>query len=167
MASCSTCGTTILFGGKRQGTFRFCSDKCLARGQYLLVADQIPDSVVDEFARRVHLGLCPKCQGPGPVDVHNSYSVWSAVYLTSWKTVPNVVCKECGSKAQTRALLSSLLLGWWGIPWGFLVTPMQIVKNISAMRRDVSPTEPSKELLRVARLHLASRAAAQPPPASS
>ncbi len=166
MATCSSCGTTILFGGKRLGDFRFCSDKCLARGRYLTVAERIPDAAVADLARRVHSGPCPKCHGPGPVDVHNAYSVWSAIYLTSWKTEPNVVCRSCGSKAQVRAVLSSLVLGWWGFPWGFFVTPMQIVKNIAALRRQVSPTEPSTHLLRVARLTLASQVAAQAPPPS-
>jgi len=66
MASCSACGTTILFGGKRLGDLRFCSDKCLARGRHLAVAGQIPDAVVADLARRVHSGRCPKCNGPGP-----------------------------------------------------------------------------------------------------
>ncbi|MBP6661129.1 MAG: hypothetical protein KA174_10620 [Chitinophagales bacterium] len=27
--------------------------------------------------------------------------------------------------------LISLLFGWWGIPWGFIYTPMSIISNIS------------------------------------
>ncbi len=166
MASCSACGTTILFGGKRLGDLRFCSDKCLARGRHLAVAGQIPDAVVADLARRVHSGPCPKCNGPGPVDVYNAYSIWSALYLTSWKTEPNVACRSCGSKAQVRALLSSLVLGWWGFPWGFLMTPVQIGRNIAALRRRANPAEPSAELLRVARLTLASRLPEAPGPAT-
>ena len=83
MATRSSCGTTILFGGKRLDEFRFCSDKRLSRGHYLALAATVPDAAVDELARRTLSAPCPKCHGLGPVDVHNAYSVWSAVYLTS------------------------------------------------------------------------------------
>ena len=33
MATCASCGTTILFGGKKIGDKRFCDDKCAARGR--------------------------------------------------------------------------------------------------------------------------------------
>ena len=60
-----------------------------------------------------------------------------------------------------RALLSSTLLGWWGFPWGLLVTPMQIARNISALTRRPDPLTPSPELLRAARIHIATQAVAQ------
>src|SRR5437016_412351 len=31
-------------------------------------------------------------------------------------------------------VLISLLLGWWGIPWGFIYTPMAIITNLSGGR---------------------------------
>jgi hypothetical protein len=83
------------------------------------------------------------------------YSVWSAVYVTRWKTQSFIVCKSCGTKAQVRGLLFSGLLGWWGIPWGLFITPMQIVRNIAALRRSTDPVVPSDELRRVAQVHLA------------
>jgi len=87
--------------------------------------------------------------------------VWSAVYLTSWKTQPHIVCRQCGTKAQIRALLFSALFGWWGIPWGFLMTPVQIVRNVSGLRKDTDPFAPSEDLRRLARLHLAKQVVAQ------
>ena len=88
MATCATCGSTILFGGARLGEFRFCNSNCLARGRPLTIAREIPDNIVTDLARRIHSGQCPKCQGPGPVDVHKAFSVWSAIAMTSWKTQP-------------------------------------------------------------------------------
>jgi hypothetical protein len=155
MASCAYCGTTILFGGKRINDLRFCNEKCLASGAHLTVADQVPSHQVTELASTLHRGPCPKCQGPGPIDVHKAYTVWSALYLTSWKTKPLVVCRACGTKAQIRALLFSALFGWWGIPWGFFITPMQIVRNVSGLRKTTDPFVPSEDLRRLAQLHLA------------
>src|SRR3989442_771976 len=88
------------------------------------------------------------------VDVHKTHTVWSAVYLTSWKSTPNIVCRSCGTKAQLLALLSSTLLGWWGFPWGVFVTPVQIGRNIAGLLRKPDPYSPSEELLRLARLQL-------------
>ena len=110
MATCATCGTTILFGGKRVGQYRFCSDKCLARGRPLTFAAQVPDAAADELARRLLSAPCPKCHGLGPVDVHNAYSVWSALYLTRWSTKQIVGCRSCATKAQVQALVFSAVL---------------------------------------------------------
>ncbi len=161
MSTCAVCGSTILFGGKRMDEYRFCNDTCLAKGRHLAVASQVPDDLVAQLAAKLHAGPCPKCQGAGPIDVHKAHSVWSALVLTSWKTQPYVVCKRCGTRAQLLALLSSTLFGWWGVPWGLLVTPMQIVRNVAALRRSPDPLRPSEDLLRLARLHLASQLVAR------
>ena len=79
MAKCDYCGSTIIFGGKRQGDLRFCNDRCLGNGGLLLVSRQVPENVVHESLWKVHQGRCPKCTGPGPVDVHVSHRVWSAL----------------------------------------------------------------------------------------
>ena len=161
MATCAYCGTTILFGGKRIDDLRFCNEKCRANGAHVAVAEQVPSQQVTELASTLHRGPCAKCQGPGPIDVHKAFTVWSALYLTSWKTQPHIVCRECGTKAQIRALLFSVLFGWWGIPWGFLITPVQIVRNISGLRRSTDPFVPSDDLRRLARLHLAKQLVAR------
>jgi hypothetical protein len=39
-----------------------------------------------------------------------------------------------GSKGLARGLpftLLSLVLGWWGVPWGIIYTPLAIVTNLS------------------------------------
>ncbi len=39
-----------------------------------------------------------------------------------------------GERAWLRSLpycLVSLLLGWWGIPWGVIYTPLTIVRNLA------------------------------------
>lgn len=66
MASCDYCGSTILFGGSREGDFRFCNDKCRQGGALLAVASQIPPDVLAEQVKRLHQGPCPSCGGEGP-----------------------------------------------------------------------------------------------------
>ena len=157
MASCDTCGSSILFGGKSEGGYRFCNATCQQRGRVLIAANQVPEDVLNEHVHAVHQGACPKCQGPGPVDVHTSHSVYSLLFMTSWKSKPEISCRPCGVKSQALATLSSAALGWWGFPWGLIMTPVQLVKNIGGMLSKGNPDAPSAQLRQQVRLHLGAR----------
>ena len=159
MAKCAYCGTTLLFGGKSHGNLRFCNDKCLSNGQVLLVAQEVPDEMVKAQAREIHSGLCPVCRGrSGPVDVQTSHKVISFVLMTSWSSTPRISCRSCGRRAQLGATLYSLFLGWWGFPFGLLMTPVQITKNIAGMLRSSDSMSPSPQLEQMVRLNIASQA---------
>lgn len=160
MAKCDFCGTTIIFGGRRQGDLRFCNDRCRQNGALLNVSKQLPEGLVQQKTWEIHRGLCPKCGGPGPVDVHNSYRIWSALLITSWNTRPHVSCRSCGVKAQLLDAGFSLVLGWWGFPWGFLVTPIQIGRNLVGAAKGPDPSQPSAKLEKVVRITIASQAVA-------
>jgi hypothetical protein len=160
MARCAACGTTILFGGQRAGDQRYCNATCLATGQALAVARQLPEAEVQSFVQRLHVGPCPKCRGNGPVEVYRVHKVWSALIITSWSSVRQVSCRSCASKAQLGGIAFSLLLGWWGFPWGLILTPVQVVRNLRGLLRTPDPYRPSPELETVARVQLVSQLAA-------
>ena len=86
MASCAYCGSTILFGGQTVGNMRFCNARCRSKGRVAQLAAQVSDGEARSLAIRIHGGLCPRCSSSGPVDVHTSYRVWSAVVLTQWQS---------------------------------------------------------------------------------
>ncbi len=157
MASCAYCSTTILFGGKRNGDLRFCNDTCEQKGALSLIANQLSPADVASYIGHVHQGSCPKCSGPGPVDVHTSYRVWSALVLTQWSSRPLVSCKRCGTKQKLGDAAFSLFLGWWGFPWGILMTPVQLGRNIVALLKSPDPASPSAALENILRLHLAAQ----------
>lgn len=164
MAKCDSCGSIIVFGGKRIGSQRFCSDTCVAKGQLLAQAQRVPEEAVQREVWSVHLGLCPKCTGSGPVDVHSSYRIWSAVILTRWISAQQISCRACGRKSQLLAILYSAVLGWWGFPYGLIMTPVQIVRNLAAMGRAPTVGVPSPRLENLVRLRLAKRNAPEVPP---
>lgn len=112
MASCAYCNTRILFGGKRDGDRRYCNEKCLHQGLLSDAASQLSPADVQAHIFRVHKGNCPKCDGPGPVDVHTSYRVYSVVMMTSWSSRPLVACARCGTKQKIGDTVFSLFLGW-------------------------------------------------------
>lgn len=155
MPKCSYCNSTIIIGGVRDGDLRFCNQKCHQEGALLRVAQLIPEVDVKQRVTAIHQGACPNCQGIGSIDVHTSHSVWSALVVTTWKSSPQVSCVSCGKKAKIKATLGSVFLGWWGFPWGLIVTPIQITKNLWGLARSQPSFAPSPQLERIVRLGLA------------
>lgn len=162
MASCAYCNTTILFGGRGNGGLRFCNATCEQKDALAAVASQLPASDVAAYIAQVHRGNCPKCSGPGPVDVHTSYRVWSALILTSWASRPLLGCRKCGMKQKLGDTAFSAILGWWGLPWGIIMTPVQIVRNLFSLAAPPDPSAPSPALEKILRLHLAEQLTDKP-----
>jgi len=146
MARCGYCKTAILFGGVRDGNERYCNVRCHENSFILKVASQVPQATVVNEVALVHRGKCAKCGGPGPVDVHRVYRVWSAGILTRWSHFPIVVCRSCARKSQFGGLIFSFFFGWWGFPWGIIFTPLQIARNIIGMCGGPDPARPSPDL---------------------
>ena len=155
MAICATCGTTLIFGGVKDGKKRYCNQKCYEADEFNRFADKIPDEIVEQVTKKIHDSHCPKCEGSGPVDIHHSYSIYSVIVFTSWKTNENLVCKKCASKQQTVDLIGSLFLGWWGFPLGLIMTPIQLVRNIISLGKNPGAQGPSGNLRQHARLMIA------------
>jgi hypothetical protein len=105
--------------------------------------------------------IVPRCSGGGPVDVHTTHEVWSAVVLTSWKSIPALSCKSCGVKRQIGALAFSGFLGWWGFPFGLILTPIQVVRNLVGMLGGPRRDQPSQLLVDTVTRYLAAEFAAQ------
>ncbi|MEW6349866.1 MAG: hypothetical protein AB1646_12440 [Thermodesulfobacteriota bacterium] len=162
MATCSYCGSFILFGGERLGGLRYCNATCRDNGTLLAIAGQLPDDLVRQHVQEIHRGLCPKCRSSGPIDVHTAYRVWSALLVTSWRNIPEICCRSCGIKSQLQGIVYSLVLGWWGFPWGLVMTPVQIVRNIVGLAGPPDPLVASAALDRLVRVHLAATLG-QPP----
>jgi hypothetical protein len=158
MATCGYCGTTILFGGVRDGAQRFCNNKCHQSAYLLRVAQTIPASTVERQVEEVFRGNCPKCHGLGPNDLHKVHRVWSALVLTSWSSSGQVCCRSCATKSQLGGLFFCLFLGWWGFPWGLVMTPVQIARNIMGMCAGPDPSKPSDDLRKVVQVGLGARA---------
>jgi len=157
MPKCDNCGSTIIFGGEHDGQLRFCNKRCMQSGALASISRQIPDNLVDQQVWSVHQGRCPACNGPGPVDVHVSHRVWSALVLTSWNSRPRMSCRACGVKSQIADSMFSLSFGWWGFPWGLVYTPIQIGRNIAGLVRGPDPAKPSPQLVRSVRLAIAAQ----------
>jgi hypothetical protein len=98
---------------------------------------------------------CPTCGNAGPVDVRPSFRVYSLLFYTSWKTVNKIECRSCARKRQWGDLSYSLVAGWWGVPWGIFVTPVQVIRNIVALLDTRS--SPSRRFQQVVKIDLAQK----------
>jgi len=154
MAKCRTCQRFVIFGGKRDGDHSYCSQKCLDEDILRETGEMIPRDLLDERVRAIHLGPCPRCHRDGPVDVHRSYSLWTLLYFTQTRSCEHLVCRSCARQSQFWASIRSMLLGPWG-PFGILLTPVQIVRNVAAMIGGPPSYAPSALLVQVVRRHTA------------
>ncbi|HEX4959959.1 MAG TPA: hypothetical protein VF173_03905 [Thermoanaerobaculia bacterium] len=157
MAKCDYCGSMILFGGTKAGDKRFCNARCHQSWQLIQVSSQLAPESVHRQVWEVHQGLCPVCKGQGPVDVHTAHQVWSAVLITQWKSLPRLSCRACGVKHQVSNLAICLVAGWWGFPWGLIVTPVQVIRNLGGMMHGPDPLKPSEQLEKIVRMSLGRR----------
>ena len=157
MGHCKSCGTVILFGGLSEDGLKYCSEACLEQARVLQTAEEVPPDILSEEVARVHTGACPGCGGQGPIDLHTSHRVTSLVVMSSWRSHPRVSCRSCGVKAQAGSLVYCLVLGWWGFPWGLLMTPVQIARNIAGLAQSPNPEQPSEHLAAAVRVDLGAR----------
>ena len=170
MANCSYCDSFILFGGQTDQTGRYCNTNCQQAGNLLALSQTVPPSQMASLIREVHEGNCPRCGGHGPVDMHKAHQVWSALILTSWSSNPELSCKRCATKRQLSAIAFSGVLGWWGFPWGIIMTPVQVIRNVTEMAGGPKADHPTPLLTKFVRLNVAarlvehSRARPAPPP---
>lgn len=161
MAKCGYCGSSVIVGGVKGGNHRFCNQKCHQAAYILAIAEKVPAEVLNKHVDDVLHSNCPKCGSLGPVDVHKAHQVWSAFVVTHWSSKAHVCCRSCGIKAQAGAALFSFFFGWWGFPWGLVVTPVQIARNIAGMVGGGETTRPSKELQRLIKVHLGTQLLSQ------
>jgi len=57
----------------------------------------------------------------------------SLVVITNYEKRVRVGCPSCLKKKNATALIGSLVIGWWGIPWGPIRTLQSVWINISNM----------------------------------
>jgi hypothetical protein len=168
MASCGYCKSFILIGGVRKGADRFCNDKCHQGAYVLSLAQRVPADLVAKHVQDVFRGNCPQCNGLGPIDVHKVHRVWSALVLTSWSSSQKVCCRSCATKGQLGAALLSGTLGWWGFPWGLIMTPIMVARNVMGICAGPDSSRPSADLEKLVRVNLGVKLLAaseqKPPP---
>lgn len=65
-----------------------------------------------------------------------------------------IACPNCVSAKAKKTLIISLLLGWWGFPWGPIKTIQSIFTNSKALR-SANYCEPTLEFIEFIKPHAA------------
>lgn len=148
MEECGSCGANILFGGQEAGGNRYCSRSCLERARAALLAGEVDPAEVQREMANISLGACPECgDRTAPVGVWVAHRVYGLAIVTRWTSKPQISCASCGRKALVAGILFSLVFGWWGLPWGLLITPLQITRNVLGLTPWADPNNPQSPLL--------------------
>ncbi|WP_084140402.1 J domain-containing protein [Brevundimonas nasdae] len=56
-------------------------------------------------------------------------SVVSVILTTITTPVQGIFCSDCAQKTAIKASITTGLFGWWGVPWGPILTIKEIVRN--------------------------------------
>src|SRR5882672_2364190 len=91
MAKCGYCNSTVMLG-LRDGDQRFCNNKCKQNAYVLRMSRLVAEEMLEREVEAIHRGNCPKCNLPGPVDMHKYYEVLSLIVLTRWTTKQQLSC---------------------------------------------------------------------------
>lgn len=158
MERCSYCRKRILSRGVDAHGLRFCGQQCAEGWRFSDLCARVPAELLEREVWAAYQGGCPQCHGPGPVDVYTGYRVWSALVWTQWSSWPRVLCRSCGRRSLWADAGYSLVLGWWGFPFGLIMTPVQVWRNFAALFRMKDTSGPSSALRDLARRHIAGRA---------
>ncbi|SFK97047.1 hypothetical protein SAMN04487938_2714 [Lysobacter sp. cf310] len=152
---CDRCGKSCGVATVHDGGQTFCGPACREHMRIMEAAADYDDDAVHRHAQTLQHGPCPHCQRQGsPIEVRRSYHVWSALFITRWGTTSKVRCRACGIRANLLDAGYSATLGWWGFPFGLLMTPVQILRNLGEMVMRDRARPPSPELLEFARADL-------------
>jgi hypothetical protein len=149
--------------GLRDGDQRFCNEKCKQNAYVVRMSRLVPAETLEREVETIYRGNCPKCNLPGPVDIHKYYEVLSFLVMTRWTTKQQLSCHSCGRKRQLGAIALCFVGGWWGFPFGLVLTPVQITRNIIAMCSQPPASQPSASLRQLIQVNLGQRIARNQP----
>ncbi|MCE9685797.1 J domain-containing protein [Shewanella sp. AS16] len=103
----------------------------LARAQYDTISVEAKSSNTTSSETPPELIMCSVC---GKVTAQPRYAIFyevkSFIFMTTRTPIQGIFCSSCAEKKALRATVVTWLLGWWGIPWGFIYSFQAICANL-------------------------------------
>ena len=109
MAKCDYCGSTIIFGGKRDANGRFCNQKCQGRGGLLAFSRQIPEGTVAGRLARARGLLAKRLTRRGVVLSAGSIALALSEHAATACVPTSVAAATIGAGVSTLALMRPIL----------------------------------------------------------
>lgn len=92
---------------------------------------ELTESELTELKSKIANLPCPDCGAKNtPLIGTLIRTVKSFIVLTSYKKVPVITCETCANKRRKNAMITTFLLGWWGIPFGVFRTPIALIQTL-------------------------------------
>jgi hypothetical protein len=100
---------------------------------------ELTDAELNDYCLLASTLDCPNC-GSSLIPLNGTMTseVVSVILFTQCARKIKVACPDCLDKANTRALVKSVTLGWWGIPWGIVRTVQAIAQNLNCKKTNRS-----------------------------
>ena len=152
VATCINCDYEIMVGEdiltvvENGREMSFCDEECYGELIGRRHAHDVPEAIVEEIVFKVHQGACVMCGGNGPIDIFETNYIVSFILGALVDKNEYICCHRCGQKKKILSIFWCTLLGWWSIPTGILMTPVQIAKNIRGLFTPKKMDAPSDEL---------------------
>jgi hypothetical protein len=85
---------------------------------------------IDYYCSLINGLNCPICgNGTDKLNATLTAEVMSFIVLTSYRKKIHVGCPDCLDKVTNSALIKTIVLGWWGFPWGVIRSIQAIILN--------------------------------------
>jgi hypothetical protein len=97
---------------------------------------------LDAYCEKLRSLPCPSCGGTAQkLNATLTSEVMSFLIITHYKRQIKIACPRCLDRANNSALTTSLLLGWWGFPWGIIRTIQAIGQNSKKQNHFETPND--------------------------
>jgi len=103
---------------------------------------ELTEIEVNELISKIVNLPCPDCgQRSFPLIGSFVRTVKSFVIFTSTKKVAVIACKSCIKKRRKKAMITTSLWGWWGIPIGLFRTPITLIASLNDIKKQETISE--------------------------
>ena len=152
---CAFCSNKLNGKIVQAGLKQFCNETCWQSARQKEAAETLGEEQIMQHACAIQNSPCPVCGRNGSiVEYRKAHYIYSLAIFTNWSSKGRLSCHHCSIGKNIEALLICAVAGWWGIPWGIFMTPVQIVCNLIELFKKGRIGQPSPELLEIAQLYL-------------
>jgi predicted metal-binding protein len=112
-----------------------------------LQSKQISEEEFDRYIEAIRNLPCPGCSSTDHKLNGALYAeAVSVIFFTNLSVRLKIACPSCLDKIVKKARTRSMLLGWWGLPWGVIRTPKAININDNSLSQNhlMTPTDALK-----------------------
>lgn len=98
---------------------------------------EIDHQVLSEYTDLLRKLPCPVCNSSKEkLNATITGKVVSFIVFTNYEKEVKVACPDCLDKQNKDAMVKSVLLGWWGIPWGIARTIRALIFNTQMKKQN-------------------------------